>query len=163
MEGNHCRQTTRTAAVCEAHATRARTGSYRIKAGIEQVLVHEETNLQELLSWTRLSLLADSLGDNQGTVFTAHNPNQNQRSKHLDIRYFKVRQYIEEKLVNVLFVPTKLNLADFFTKSLHTQAYTRFRDIIMGTQVYSNLSVAQQSLFLTFQQSLDVSTHTEQL
>ena len=33
----------------------------------------------------------------------------------------------------------------------------------MGTQVYSNLSVAQQSLFLTFQQSLDVSTHTEQL
>ena len=95
--------------------------------------------------------------DNQGTVFTAHNPNQNQRSKHLDIRYFKVRQYIEEKLVNVLFVPTKLNLADFFTKSLNTQSFTRFRDIIMGTQVHCNLTVAQQSLFLTFQESIDVS------
>jgi hypothetical protein len=101
--------------------------------------------------------------DNQGTVFTAHNPNQNQRSKHLDIRYFKVRQYIEDKLVNVLFVPTKLNLADFFTKSLHSQAYTRFRDIIMGIQVYSNLTVSQQSLFLTFQESLDVSTRTDWL
>ena len=94
--------------------------------------------------------------DNQGTVFTAHNPNQNQRSKHLDIRYFKVRQYIEEKLVNVLFVPTKLNLADFFTKSLNTQAFRNFRDIIMGTQDFATMTVPEQALFSSFSLSTEL-------
>ena len=88
--------------------------------------------------------------DNQGTVFTAHNPCSNVRSKHLDIRYFKVRQYIEQNLVNVLFVPTKLNLADFFTKSLDTKAFTHFRDIVMGTQIFTGLTVPLQQTFQSF-------------
>ena len=71
--------------------------------------------------------------DNQGTVFTVHNPNQNQRSKHLDIRYYKCRQYIEQGLINVLHVRTNLNIADFFTKSLATPAFKKFRNIILGT------------------------------
>ena len=73
------------------------------------------------------------LCDNQGTVFTANNPSQNQRSKHLDIRYFRVRQFIESNLMDVLYVPTTANLADFFTKSLTPVHFYQFKHLLMNT------------------------------
>jgi hypothetical protein len=73
------------------------------------------------------------LCDNQGTVFTANNPYQNQSSKHLDIRYFRVRQYIKEELIDVLHVSGEDNLADFFTKSLTPVHFYRFKHLLMNT------------------------------
>ena len=71
--------------------------------------------------------------DNQGTVFTVHNPYINHRSKHLDIRYFRARQHIRKELIDVFYCPTALNLSDFFTKSLGTEHFHSFRDLIMNT------------------------------
>ena len=71
--------------------------------------------------------------DNQGTVFTAHNPVTNSNSKHIDVRYFRVRQHINARLVDVLFCRTNENLADFFTKSLAFPQFDNFRNIIMNS------------------------------
>ena len=71
--------------------------------------------------------------DNQGTVFTVHNPYINHRSKHLDIRYYRARQMIRDRMIDVIFCRTHLNLADFFTKSLESSHFFTFKDLIMNT------------------------------
>ena len=73
------------------------------------------------------------LCDNQGTVFTVHNPYINHRSKHLDIRYYRTRQMIQNGQIDVMFCRTQFNLADFFTKSLEPSHFHSFKDIIMNT------------------------------
>ena len=78
--------------------------------------------------------------DNQGTVFTVHNPNINHRSKHLDIRYFRARQHIQAGMIDVHHCPTQYNIADFFTKSLAVPQFNKFRDAIMN----SNRGLRQQ-------------------
>ena len=70
--------------------------------------------------------------DNQSTVFTVHNPVVSNRSKHLEVRMFKTRQYIESALIDAMYCPTKHNVADFFTKSLDRVLFERFRNIIMN-------------------------------
>ena len=37
------------------------------------------------------------LGVNQSTIFTATNPETTQRSKHLEIRWFRIRDYVSKK------------------------------------------------------------------
>ena len=82
--------------------------------------------------------------DNQGTVFTAHNPVINSNSKLLDIRYFRVRQHINARLVDVLFCRTTENLADFFTKSLAFPQFDKFRNIIMNSDRQYRLEWAKK-------------------
>ena len=72
--------------------------------------------------------------DNKGTTQTVNNPKSTaQASKHLDTRYFKVRDHIRERKLRVEFIRTHLNISDFFTKALPDPAYTAFRRSLMGT------------------------------
>ena len=68
------------------------------------------------------------LCDNKGTVFTANNPVTNLRSRHLEVRWFKVRDYVKNGLLNVLHLRTQYNLADYFTKPLLGNHFQEFRD-----------------------------------
>ncbi|KAJ3012713.1 hypothetical protein NUW54_g1791 [Trametes sanguinea] len=43
-------------------------------------------------------------GDNQGSLFMGSNPVTESRSKHIDIRYHAIREYIENKQIEVYFV-----------------------------------------------------------
>ncbi|CAB4042957.1 Retrovirus-related Pol poly from transposon TNT 1-94, partial [Paramuricea clavata] len=54
--------------------------------------------------------------DNQSAIFLAKNPAQNQRSKHIDIRYHFIRTEIQSRTVDVKYVPSEENLSDLFTK-----------------------------------------------
>ena len=75
------------------------------------------------------------LGDNQATIFTANNPETSQRSKHLEIRWFRVRDYVKDLTLRVRHIPTGGNVADFFTKSLQgPDSFERFRKHLMGDQ-----------------------------
>ena len=78
------------------------------------------------------------LGDNQSSIFTANNPETSQRSKHLEIRWFRVRDYIKEMMLQVRHIRTGDNVADFFTKALQgSEGYERFREFLMGRQDFS--------------------------
>ena len=77
------------------------------------------------------------LGDNQSAIFTANNPETSQRSKHLEIRWFRIRDYVQNLTLQVRHIPTLDNVADFFTKSLQgEEQFGRFRMHLMGTQDY---------------------------
>ena len=78
------------------------------------------------------------LGDNQSAIFTAGNPETTQRSKHLEIRWFRIRDYVQNRTLQVRHIPTGDNVADFFTKSLQgPDSFVRFRKELMGNQDFT--------------------------
>lgn len=56
--------------------------------------------------------------DNQSTINIAHNPENNRRIKHIDIKYFCIKEKIDKGLINVLHIKTEEQIADGFTKPL---------------------------------------------
>ena len=63
--------------------------------------------------------------DNQGAGYMAQNAVNNQRTKHIDIRYHFIRQHIRDGLVELFYIATKDNIADCMTKSLGPEDYIR--------------------------------------
>ena len=53
--------------------------------------------------------------DNQGTVFLAHNDGASIRTRHINVRYHFVREYVENGVVKILFVRLENNDSDMFT------------------------------------------------
>ena len=63
--------------------------------------------------------------DNTGAIYLGLNRSTGQRTKHIDIRYHYVREYIEDGVIKVVFVSTKQNDADMFTKNVTGDIYER--------------------------------------
>ena len=63
--------------------------------------------------------------DNQSAIRLAENPVQHQRSKHIDIRYFRIREEIEKGRIELEYVMTDHNLADILTKSPAVAVFDR--------------------------------------
>ena len=53
-------------------------------------------------------------------------------SRHVDIKYFWVKDKVDKKEVRIEYCPTTLMLADYFTKPLQGNLFRRFRQVIMG-------------------------------
>jgi hypothetical protein len=51
---------------------------------------------------------------------------------HINIRYFFIKDKIEKEEISIVHCPTEDMIADYFTKPLQGEQFTRFRDIIMG-------------------------------
>ena len=69
--------------------------------------------------------------DNLGTTQTINNPEStSQRSKHLDIRYFRIRQHVKRQDIKVQYIGTDMNVADFFTKALTGDKFFQFRSVV---------------------------------
>ena len=56
--------------------------------------------------------------DNVGAMFLAENATTTQRTRHIDIRYKWVSEFIENGDVEIVFVKTAENDADIFTKNV---------------------------------------------
>ena len=56
--------------------------------------------------------------DNKGTTQTNNNPVTNGNTKHVATKEFRTRQYIAQRLIRVCYIPTDMNIEDFFTKAL---------------------------------------------
>jgi hypothetical protein len=53
------------------------------------------------------------------------------KSKHMGYRLASIKEAIARSQIEVVWVPTGEQLADFFTKSLPLPAFTKLRDILM--------------------------------
>lgn len=65
------------------------------------------------------------LVDNQAAIRVAQNPEDHQRSKHIDIHYHFVRQRVALNHIKLQYIPTKEMTADYLTKPLAEKAHTR--------------------------------------
>ena len=75
--------------------------------------------------------------DNVGAIFVAENASATKHTRHIDARYHFVREYIIDGTIKVMFVMSRKNKADIFTKNVtsdifeeHVGNYVIHRQII---------------------------------
>ena len=56
--------------------------------------------------------------DNQACIALTKNPQDHKRTKHIQVKYHVLRQYVTNKDVEFKYCPTKFQHADMFTKPL---------------------------------------------
>jgi len=63
--------------------------------------------------------------DNIGVIFLAENQNSSDCTKHVDIRYHFIRQYIKDGTIMIEFVRSSENDSDIFTKNVTSETFSR--------------------------------------
>ena len=67
------------------------------------------------------------LEDNQSAIALGKNPVHHSRTKHIDIRYHFIRELIEKKEIDVVYMPTEKMVADALTKGLPKPRFEEHR------------------------------------
>ncbi|XP_022041779.1 uncharacterized mitochondrial protein AtMg00810-like [Helianthus annuus] len=101
---------------------------YRAMANTAAEIVWITHLLQELhaLPPDRPTILCD----NQSAIFLTQNPISHKRAKHIDLDYHFLRELVSAGKLATKFVPTKLQVADIFTKSLPSSQFNIFRHML---------------------------------
>ena len=63
--------------------------------------------------------------DNAGAIFMGNNTKQSVRTKHIDVKYHFIREYVVDGMVERVFVPSEENDSDIFTKNVSKETYKR--------------------------------------
>ena len=92
-------------------------------------------NMLEFLG-TKINFAIIAKVDNVGAMFLSNNYALSQRTKHISIRQHFVRQYVEDGIVKVLFVRSKQNDSNIFTKNLNKELFDKHRGKIMMGETY---------------------------
>ena len=92
--------------------------------------------------WTRMFLQAQGfvltenffLQDNKSAILLELNGrgSSGQKTRHIDIRYFFMQDRFTSEGMTVVYCPTEMMLADFFTKPLQGNLFRSLRDVILG-------------------------------
>lgn len=61
--------------------------------------------------------------DNQGAIAIAKNEGYQSRAKHIDIRYHFIREHVKAKVIDLQYVESKSQQADFLTKPIATKQF----------------------------------------
>ena len=59
--------------------------------------------------------------DNIGAIFMSENSTTSSRTRHVDIRYHFVREFVFDGFIKIIFVRSEKNLADGFRKNINGQ------------------------------------------
>ena len=70
--------------------------------------------------------------DNVGAMFMAETASASNRTRHIDVKYHHVRETIAEGLIKLVFVESKKNLADIFTKNVNKAILELHQEKMIG-------------------------------
>ena len=71
------------------------------------------------------------LCDNQGALHIADHSTNHDRTKHIDIKHFFVREHVKSGSILLKFTPTTDQLADILTKTMQLQVYRRLVGLLL--------------------------------
>ncbi len=71
--------------------------------------------------------------DNECAIGLATNTVKQMRSRAIDMRYHWLRERTELKHFRIQWVPTKSNIADFFTKCLPVATHSQYRNLFLAS------------------------------
>jgi len=69
--------------------------------------------------------------DNQSAIRISENDSEHDRTKHIDVRHYFIRDLINSGDIKLQWISTVDQLADIFTKPLSTSTFTSLRDRLM--------------------------------
>ena len=111
------------------------------KSSTEAELVGVDDMVGNIL-WTNYFLKAQGYNydetiiyqDNKSAILLEKNgmASSSKRTKHINIRYFFIKDRVEKKEVKILYCPTDEMIADYFTKPLQGKKFFEFRKTIMN-------------------------------
>ncbi|GJU40699.1 ribonuclease H-like domain-containing protein [Tanacetum coccineum] len=92
--------------------------------------VAETCWIQNLLRELHTPLSSDTIVycDNVSVVYLSSNPVQHQRTKHIEIDIYFIRDLVATGQVRILHVPSRFQYADIFIKGLPSALFDEFRD-----------------------------------
>ena len=74
--------------------------------------------------------------DNKAAIDMSHNPMQHDRTKHIGVSRHFIKQNIESKLVQIIFVRSKNQLADILTKGVTGTMFNSILGKLSMTDLY---------------------------
>jgi Reverse transcriptase (RNA-dependent DNA polymerase) len=88
---------------------------------------------------------SDFYQDNTSAMRMERNGRQSagQRSRHINIRYFFIKDRIANGEITLIHCPTAKMIADYFTKPLQGALFVKFRDLVMGITHFSTLDAPE--------------------
>jgi hypothetical protein len=88
---------------------------------------------------------SDFYQDNTSAMRMERNGRQSagQRSRHINIRYFFIKDRIANGEINLIHCPTAKMIADYFTKPLQGSLFVKFRDLVLGITHFSTLDAPE--------------------
>jgi hypothetical protein len=86
--------------------------------------------------------------DNKSTILLAKNgrASSGKRTRHINIRYFFVKDRVQSGELRIEYCPTKEMLADYFTKPLNGVLFYKLRDQIMNIDPTSSFHSGHRSV-----------------
>jgi hypothetical protein len=123
------------------------------KSSCEAELVGVDDALPTVL-WTLQFLKAQGFAvtdnviyqDNQSTILLENNGTKSsgKRTRHLDLRYFFITDWVDKKEVRVEYCPTEVMWADPHTKPLQGRLFREHRDWLLNTTVSTQAIESQE-------------------
>ncbi len=68
--------------------------------------------------------------DDQGSIDLSKNPEFHKRTKHIEIKWNRIREVVESSRIKVGYISTKEMIADGLTKPLSGQLFKGFKDMM---------------------------------
>ena len=66
--------------------------------------------------------------DNQGAIQLVKNPKYHKRTKHIETKYYLIREKYTQQEIDVPYIHTKQQIADLLTKALPRETFQHLRD-----------------------------------
>ena len=84
--------------------------------------------------------------DNNGAIFMSENMAVSQRTKHVDIRYKFVNEFVEDGFLRIVFVRSEENDADMFTKNLKGELHEKHARKMIDEKGKSGLEINRKGV-----------------
>ena len=97
--------------------------------------------------------------DNQASIQMAIQIASTHRTKHIAIHIHHLRDLIETKFIDMVYISTKIQLADVFTKALAYQAFSVHVDTLFGIPPVKQLKEYLHTISMQRRQGISVPTY----